>query len=74
MNQIFVNENAEKLKQDYIDFSYVILTPKNLIGIEDFNQEFFDKIDDIENQISKNIDFKTIVQSLNLSLLQLHLI
>jgi peptidyl-prolyl cis-trans isomerase D len=64
--KFFVNENAEKLKQDYIDFSFVDISPKNLIGIEDFNQEFFDKIDDIENQISKNIDYKTIVQSLNL--------
>ena len=64
--RIFVNENAEKLKQDYIDFSYVDISPKNLIGIEEFNQSFFDKIDDIENQISKNIEFKKIVQSLNL--------
>jgi len=65
--KFFVNENTEKLKQDYIDFSFVDISPKNLIGIEDFNQEFFDKIDDIENQISKNIDFKTIVQSLNMT-------
>jgi len=65
--KFFVSENAEKLKQDYIDFSYVSISPKNLIGIEEFNQTFFDKIDDIENQISKNIDFKTIVQNLNLS-------
>ena len=54
-------------KQDYIDFSYVNISPKNLIGVEDFSQEFFDKIDDIENQISKNIDYKTIIKSLNLS-------
>jgi len=63
----FVDENANKLKQDYIDFSYVNISPKNLIGLEEFNQAFFDKIDDIENQISKNIDFKTIVKKLNLS-------
>jgi len=65
--KFFVEENAERLKQDYIDFSYVNINPKNLIGIDEFNQVFFDKIDDIENQISKNIDFKSIVQSLNLS-------
>jgi peptidyl-prolyl cis-trans isomerase D len=65
--KVFVNENADELKRDYIDFSYVNISPKNLIGIEEFNQEFFDKIDDIENQISKNINFKIIVQSLNLS-------
>jgi len=63
----FIKENAEKLKQDYIDFSYVNIGPKNLIGLEEFNKVFFDKIDDIENQISKNIDFKTIVEGLNLS-------
>jgi len=63
----FVNENAKKLEQDYIDFSYVNIGPKNLIGIEEYNQAFFEKIDDIENLISKNIDFKTIVQGLDLS-------
>jgi len=62
----FVNENADKLKQDYVDFSYVDISPKNLIGLEEFNQSFFDKIDDIENQISKNIDFKKIINELNL--------
>ena len=65
--KFFVEENAEKLKQDYIDFSYVEISPKNLLGVDDFNQAFFDKIDDIENQISKNIDFKTIVKSLDMS-------
>jgi len=65
--KIFVSENADKLKQDYIDFSYVNISPKNLIGLEEFNQAFFDKIDDIENQISKNIDFKTIIKKFNLS-------
>ena len=63
----FINENTDKLKQEYINFSYVNISPKNLIGLEDFNQEFFDKIDDIENQISKNKDFKTIIAELNLS-------
>ena len=64
--QVFVNENSEELKQDYIDFSYVIITPKNLTGLEEFNQAFFDKIDEIENKISKNIDFKTIINELNI--------
>ena len=63
----FINENAEKLKREYIDFSYVDINPKKLIGLDEFNQVFFDKIDGIENQISKNIDFKTIVKELNLS-------
>ena len=62
----FLNENSQELKQDYIDFSYVVITPKNLTGLDEFNQAFFDKIDDIENKISKNIDFKLIIKDLNL--------
>ena len=65
--QIFVGENSEKLKQDYIDFSYAIITPKNLTGLDEFDQTFFDKIDEIENKISKNINFETIVSELNIS-------
>ena len=65
--KFFVEENAEKLKQDYIDFSYVEINPKKLLGVDEFNQAFFDKIDDIENQISKNIDFKIIVKNLDMS-------
>ena len=64
--QFFLNENSDKLKKDYIDFSYAIVTPKNLTGLEEFNQTFFDKIDDIENMISKNINFKKIVNDLNI--------
>ena len=65
--QDFINENSDKLKQDYIDFSYVVITPKNLTGTEEFNQSFFDKIDDVENQISKGIDFKIITKGLNIT-------
>ena len=62
----FINENSEKLKQDFIDFSYIVITPKNLIGLDEFNQAFFDAIDEIDNKISKNIDFNTIVNELNI--------
>ena len=64
--KVFINENSEKLKQDFIDFSYVIITPKNLIGLDEFNQAFFNAIDEIDNKISKNTDFKTIINELNI--------
>ncbi len=64
--KIFINENSDKLKQDFIDFTYAIITPKNLIGLDEFNQAFFDAIDEIDNKISKNIDFKTIINGLNI--------
>ena len=62
----FIDENSEKLRQDYIDFSYVIITPKKLIGLDEFNQVFFDAIDEIDNKISKNVDFNTIIKELNI--------
>ena len=61
----FIQENNEQLKSEYIDFKYVILNPKNLVGTEEFNQEFFDEIDKIEDQISQGNDFDTIVTNLN---------
>ena len=64
--QLFINENSDGLKQDYIDFSYIVITPRNLIGLDEFNQTFFNKIDEIENKISKNITFEKIVDEINI--------
>ena len=47
-----ITKNNDQLKSEYINFKYVVLNPKNLIGIEEFNQEFFDELDNIENEIS----------------------
>ena len=57
----FVNDNKENLKVEYIDFDYAVINPKNLIGVDEFNQTFFDKIDQIEIGISNNLDFKEIL-------------
>ena len=67
----FINENNEQLKVDNVDFNYVIINPKNLIGIDEFNQSFFDKIDQIEVDISNDIKFETIVENLNLKSIQI---
>ena len=63
----FINDNKDQLKVEYIDFSYAIINPKNLIGVDDFNQSFFDKIDQIEIDISNEVDFETILSSLDMS-------
>jgi peptidyl-prolyl cis-trans isomerase D len=57
----FLKENENQLKMEYLDFDYIIINPKNLIGVDEFNQSFFDKIDQIEVDISNDIDFKSIV-------------
>ena len=62
----FINENKDQLKVEHIDFEYGVINPKNLIGIDDFNQAFFDKIDEIEIKISNNIDLKEILKDLEI--------
>ena len=62
----FLSENKDQLKVTYIDFEYAIINPINLIGIDEFNQAFFDKIDEIEIDISNNTDLKTITSKYNI--------
>ena len=60
----FLEENKDQLKKEYIDFRYAELNPKILIGLEEFNQDFFDEIDKIENKISNGDDFQSIIQNI----------
>ena len=62
----FINENQDQLKVEYLDFSYAKITPQNLLGIDEFNQTFFDKIDQIEIDISNEVDFNSITEDLNI--------
>ena len=64
----FINENEDKLKIEYIDFDYGIINPLNLIGVDEFNQSFFDKIDEIEIKISNNEKIKTILNDYKINI------
>jgi peptidyl-prolyl cis-trans isomerase D len=68
--QEFVEEYKDQLKTEYIDFKYVVLNPKNLIGLEEFNQEFFNKIDDIENKISQGVSFESITEDIEMNIIE----
>ena len=57
----FLGENKDKLQIEYVDFEYAVINPKNLIGVDEFNQAFFDKIDEIEIAISNNLDLDLIL-------------
>ena len=60
----FLEENKDQLKKEYIDFKYAELNPKILIGLEEFNQDFFDEIDKIEDKISNGDDFQSIIKNI----------
>tara|TARA_B100000674_G_scaffold485787_1_gene493181 strand:+ start:35 stop:1450 length:1416 start_codon:yes stop_codon:yes gene_type:complete len=63
----FIEDNKDNLKEEFIDFRYAIINPLNLIGVDEFNQSFFDKIDQIEIDISNEIEFENIVKNLDIS-------
>jgi len=62
----FVRENKDNLKVEYLDFDYLIINPTNLIGSKEFDQAFFDKIDQIEIDISNDVSFNNIVSKLDI--------
>ena len=64
----FIKDNEENLKEELIDFSYAKITPSNLIEIDEYNNEFFKKIDDIENSILNGSNIEDIKKKYNLKL------
>ena len=62
----FIEDNEEKLKEKFISFEYSKITPKNLIGLNEFNNLFFEKIDEIENEIANGISFEKLIERYNL--------
>ncbi len=64
LNQYY--KKKDSFTEEYIDFDYSIINPKNLVGVDEFNQTFFDKVDQIEIDISNEIPFENIVTEFNL--------
>lgn len=65
INKIY-KKNKDLFKESYRSIHYAELTPKILTGEKDFNKEYFDKIDTIENNIFDGISFENIVKNFNL--------
>ena len=57
----FIDAHNDTLKEKIISFRYSKITPKDLIGIDEFNNLFFEKIDDIENEISKGTTLENLL-------------
>ena len=64
----FIEENEDLLKEKFVSFKYLKITPKNLIGLDEFNNLFFEKIDELENEISNGSTFENLRIKYNLEL------
>ena len=64
----FIEENKNTLEEKLINFQYSKITPKNLTGLEEFNNIFFEKIDELENEISKGVSIENLQKKYNLEI------
>ncbi len=64
----FIKENEEKLKEDYIDLSYIKINPQNLLDTNEYTEEYFKKIDEIENLVLNGNSIEEIGRIYNLNL------
>ena len=62
----YIDENKENLKEKNISFNYSKVTPATLIGIDEYNDLFFQKIDNIENDISNGFTYDELLRKNNL--------
>mgnify|MGYP001157260859 CR=1 FL=1 len=64
----YISSNEDKLKKDFINFRYVKITPKNLLDADEYSDEFFKIIDDIDNKVLNNEKIDLIAGQYNLEL------
>ena len=62
----YIDKNKENLKEKNISFNYSKITPATLIGIDEYNDLFFQKIDNIENDISNGFTYDELLRKNNL--------
>ena len=62
----YIDKNKENLKEKNISFNYSKITPATLIGIDEYNDLFFQKIDNIENDISNGFTYDDLLRKNNL--------
>jgi len=67
----YISKNKSKLEEEIIDIKYSKITPTDLIEINEFNDEFFKKIDDIENSLLNGTNIETIKDKYNLKLISI---
>ncbi len=68
------NKNKEFYSEEFKNFRIAELTPNNILGVEEYNEAFFNKINEIENRILDNSKFSDLIKIYNLKDLKTELI
>ena len=62
----YINNNKDELKKDFIDVSYVKFTPKDITNKNEFDKNFFEELDKIENELTNGTGTIEIAQKFDL--------
>ena len=62
----YIKKNANQLKEDFISFRFSAINPISLLNLDEFNDLFFEKIDEMENQIINGSTYDEIIKNYNL--------
>ena len=62
----YIEKNKERLKEDFISYRFSIINPESLLDLDEFSDLFFEKIDEIENQIINGSNYNDIEKKYNL--------
>tara|TARA_B100001057_G_scaffold290091_1_gene290163 strand:- start:1490 stop:2905 length:1416 start_codon:yes stop_codon:yes gene_type:complete len=54
----FIKENEESFKKDFISFTYAKVTPNNLVNSKEYNEVFFQKIDELEYELASSLNLE----------------
>ena len=63
-----IEKNVSKFEKDYIDATFAKILPSNLIDTNEFNTDFFKKIDDIENDIFNDGNIEEVAKKYKIKL------
>ena len=63
----YIDDNRDNLKEDFISIRFASINPLSLVDSKEFNELFFEKIDEIENLIINDTNYEEIVKNYNLN-------
>ena len=70
----YIDDNRDNLKEDFISIRFTSINPLSLVDSKEFNELFFEKIDEIENLIINDANYEEIVKNYNLNVTAVKLI
>ena len=62
----YIKDNKEKLLEKHVNFKYAKIDPLTLTSSNEFNELFFEKIDEMENEILNGLSYNDLIKNFNL--------